>query len=277
MTNKAKAKSISSLQRKGILSLQGKPGLPLRTMALHRQRRRASRVLSLAGFFLLSLACASAAPLRQQTAGNVFAWGYNGYENLCNGTDANANTPVAVTNFPGVVAISASLGHTLALLSDGTVWACGANGDGSLGTGSSASYLSTFAQVSGLTGVVQIAAADSGTNSFALKSDGTVWAWGSNSRYGILGIGTTTASTAPVQVGGLTSVTAISADPGGYDAMALESNGTVWTWGYNGDGELGNGGVSNSPTPVEVSGLTGVIAVSMGTFNGFAVESDGTV
>jgi hypothetical protein len=92
----------------------------------------------------------------------------------------------------------------------------------------------------------------------ALKSDGTVWAWGSNTA-GQLGDGTTTRRTAPVQVKGsggtgtLSDIVAVAA--GGLHTIALKTDGTVWTWGYNGEGQLGDGSTTNQTAPIQVSTL----------------------
>jgi alpha-tubulin suppressor-like RCC1 family protein len=109
--------------------------------------------------------------------------------------------------------------------------------------------------------------------SLALKSDGTVWAWGNN-QYGQLGNGATTDSSVPVPVQGLTNVVSIAA---GVHSLALRSDGTVWAWGYNYDGELGNGTLTNSNVPVEVQGLTNAVAIAAGYYHSLAVRSDGTV
>lgn len=87
----------------------------------------------------------------------------------------------------------------------------------------------------------------------ALKSDGTVWGWGSNYQ-GELGDGTTTSRTTPVQVSGIAGVIAIS-EGGDEHTLALKSDGTVWAWGYNYSGQLGDGTTTNRTTPVQVSGL----------------------
>src|SRR6185312_15197966 len=102
-----------------------------------------------------------------------------------------------------------------------------------------------------------------GTHVLALKSDGTVWAWGSNTS-GQLGDGTTTQRAAPVQVTGLSGVTAIAA--GSNHSLAVKSDGTVWAWGTNAAGQLGDGttGATPHPTPAQVPGLSGVTAIAAG-------------
>jgi len=112
------------------------------------------------------------------------------------------------------------------------------------------------------------------THSVAVKSDGTVIAWGSNSN-GEQGDGTTTDRTTPVAVLGLTGVVAVAA--GHYHTVALKSDGTVMAWGENIDGQLGDGTNTNRTSPVAVSGLTGVVAVTAGFYHTVALKSDGTV
>ena len=234
--------------------------------------RRAVSLLSLGFALFVGVSNVSAAPPRkQQSVGNVLAWGSNYQGTLGNGTTTDSYTPVAVSNLSGVVAIAADNDHSVALKSDGTVWDWGMNNSGQLGDGTTTNS-TTPVQVGNLAGVVAIAAGLS--FSVALKSDGTVWAWGTNP-FGQLGNGTTTHSTTPVQVSNLTGVVAISA--GGVYTLALKSDGTVWGWGFNLFGQLGNGTTTNTTTPVQVSDLTGVTAIAAGQAHSLALKGDGTV
>ncbi len=210
--------------------------------------------------------------------GTVWAWGYNAFGQLGNGTNADSNTPVEVSGLSGVTAIAAGAEHSLALKSDGTVWAWGRGQSGNATFTDS----NTPVEVSGLSGVTAIAGGE--FHSLALKGDGTVWAWGGNGR-GQLGNGTNTDSNTPVEVTGLSSVTAVAGggrlsgiSVGDFSSsLALKSDGTVWAWGANFYGELGNGTNTNSNTPVKVSGLSGVTAIDAGVFHSLALKSDGTV
>jgi hypothetical protein len=180
-----------------------------------------------------------------------------------------------VTGLTGVTQVAAGTFHSLAVRSDGTVWAWGANNGGQLGDGTTTNR-SVPVQVTGLTGVTQVAA---GTfHSLAVRSDGTVWAWGNN-LHGQLGDGTTTNRSVPVQVTGLSGVTQVAAGWG--QSLAVKSDGTVWAWGYNLQGELGDGTTTDSPVPVPVAGLSGVVQVAatggIGGGESLAVKSDGTV
>ena len=186
-------------------------------------------------------------------------WGYNGDGQLGDGTVTNRSGYGDITIGDDVVQVAAGLGHGLALRSDGTVWAWGSNGAGELGDGTTTGK-STPVRVTGLSGVTQVAAC--GYFSVALRSDGTVWAWGDN-RGGQLGNGTTASSPVPVKVAGLSQVTGIAA---GFDAsIATRASGisattSVWTWGGNDRGQLGDGTLTSRSTPGRVTGLPVSIA-----------------
>ncbi|MCW5981794.1 MAG: choice-of-anchor D domain-containing protein [Bryobacteraceae bacterium] len=182
--------------------------------------------------------------------------------------------PSLVGNLSGIAAIAAGGSHSLALKSDGTVWAWGSNTSGQLGNGmdGSESFSLDPAPVSNLTGVVAIAAGDS--HSLAVRSDGTVWAWGSNA-YGQLGNGSRVSTNVPAPVGNLTDVIAIA---GGYShSLALKSDGTVWSWGLNEDGQLGDGTKWDRLVPVPMTNLTGVVAIAAGLHHSLALKSGGAV
>lgn len=104
---------------------------------------------------------------------------------------------------------------------------------------------------------------------------GTVWAWGQG-RYGQLANGSTQAKTTPVHVSNLSGVTAISAN-GGMHNLGIKSDGTLWAWGYNKYGQLGDGTTTNRSTPVQVSGVANPVAISAGGDHSLDVKTDGTL
>ncbi|NWF84209.1 MAG: hypothetical protein HXY18_10305 [Bryobacteraceae bacterium] len=161
-----------------------------------------------------------------------------------------STAPTQVSGLNKIVSISAGEGHVLALRNDGTVWCWGSNDSGQCGDGTSGNQRPTPVQVAGLSGVIAIAAG--GSHSLAVKSDGAVWAWGSNSN-GQLGDGTTSGAFLPRQVPGLTGV--VSAAGGYAHSLVLDSSGRVWAWGSNSSGQLGDNSTAQRLSPVQTKGL----------------------
>lgn len=228
-------------------------------------------------FVLVVLAQVDAGPAAAQP-GSVWTWGNNAGGQLGTGGDPEVRqeSPVRVPDLSGVRSIACGTAHVLALKHDGTVVGWGANE--ALGTGTILPWIHfTPVPVVGLSNVIQVAAGQG--CSFALRSDGQVFAWGYNRR-GILGNGThgqQSVSTVPVAVPGMSDVISISS--GREHCLALRADGTVWAWGDNELGQLGNGGRAQifSSVPVKALGLEGCVAVEAGTLSSFAIKANGTV
>ena len=212
--------------------------------------------------------------------GTLWAWGDNYYGQLGDGTRTTRWYPGQVSGFVGGTAVAGGYGHSLALKQDGSVWAWGNNGYGQLGSGDGV-YRQLPVQVVDFSNGIAVAAGK--YHSAALRNDGTVWTWGANPS-GELGNGTwgwSTSQNRPVQVidpsdpsGYLTHVIAIAC--GDEHAMALKEDGTVFAWGANNFGQLGDGTTGNKNTPVMVSALNGVTAIKGGRGHSLAVKGDGT-
>src|SRR3989344_1483851 len=111
-------------------------------------------------------------------------------------------------------------------------------------------------------------------HTIAIKSDGTLWAWGYN-LYGQLGDGTTSQRNSPVQIGTDNNWVSISA--GGYHTIAIKSDGTLWAWGSNDYGQLGDGTMVDKTTPAQIGTDANWVSISAGDYHTIALKSDGTL
>ncbi|SDP06922.1 Alpha-tubulin suppressor [Nakamurella panacisegetis] len=200
--------------------------------------------------------------------GTVWTWG----PAVGTGITADTSVPEQVPGLSGIAAVAGGFDTGYAVREDGTVWAWGAGSAGQLGNGGTADS-AVPVRVSGLTDVTAVAAGGVNT-AYALRGDGTVWAWGSGG-LGQLGNARTADSAVPVRVSGLTHVTAVAG--GWFNGYAVESDGTVWAWGSGSSGALGNGRTAVALVPVKVTGLSNVTALAAGFATGYAVRGDGTV
>lgn len=208
--------------------------------------------------------------------GRVWTWGNNAHGQLGDGTTTSSGAPVVVDGVEGAEKVAAGAFHTLAMRDDGSVTTWGANLYGQLGDGTEATAHAPV-DVQGLNDVVDVAGGS--YHSVAATADGSVWAWGYNGS-GQLGDTTTVSSSAPQRTQGVADVTAVAAGglPGASGhSLALRSDGTVWGWGDNRRGQLGNGTQDHTSAPVQVSGLADVVAIAAGGDNSYALSADGSV
>jgi len=213
------------------------------------------------------------------TAGQVWTWGDNTYGQLADASVTERTTPLAVSGLTGMTTVDSEGNHVLALKSNGTVWAWGDNSHGQLGNGASTlSPVNTPVQVSTSTGMGTVSAVAAGrTHSLALTATGEVWSWGSNDE-GQLGDGGTASHTSPVHVtglGGLSPVVAVAAGDG--HSVALKADGTLWAWGDNAHGQLGDGTDDDQLSPIQITGISGVVSVTASEHHTAVVLSDGAV
>jgi alpha-tubulin suppressor-like RCC1 family protein len=196
--------------------------------------------------------------LTRTASGQVWGWGRNDRGQLGDGTTVISRSTPVQAMFPTVspvVQVVACLGHCLARTVDRQEFAWGTNNFGQLGDGTTTNR-STPVEVIGLPAdVTAVACGQSANFSFALTASDQVWAWGSNN-FGQLGDGTTVDRHTPVQTVGLPAgdpVVAISA--GFTHTLALTASGEVWAWGFNINGQLGDGTTTERHTPVRTVGL----------------------
>jgi len=214
--------------------------------------------------------------------GRVYAWGANEYGQLGIGRSGGYSTTPEPVQLPaGVSARSVSAsGHSLAVDSDGYVYAWGDNSNGQLGIGRSGGYSTTPELVQLPAGVSARSVAAGYFHSLAVGSDGMLYAWGDNFG-GELGIGRSGGySTTPAPVVGLSeSVRARAVFAGGHHGLALGRDGTLYTWGANESGQLGDGTTTNRSTPVSATLPAGVrvVSVAAGGRHTLALGADGAL
>jgi alpha-tubulin suppressor-like RCC1 family protein len=248
--------------------------------------------------------------------GKVYGWGSNQFGQIAQDKRlAQRPVPSLIDNLPVVRQVAASQDHSLALSTDGTVWAWGLNIAGQLGDGSAEDRFRP-AQVGGLRDVTQIAAGY--RMSLALRRDGSVWAWGADCQaqsrggdflatvsqlaaggaYADAGTASTTAgsyanispeedcinedvvgigSRTPLRIKGLPRIRQVAAGFG--HMVALDEQGQVWAWGCNTYGQIGNGtvgrGTGANLTPSAVPGMTAVRQVAAGYRHTLILKEDG--
>ncbi len=210
--------------------------------------------------------------------GTLWTWGYNYWGQLGDGTTSSKSSPVRIGSDNDWVSIAAGSHYTLALKSNGTLWSWGGNFRGQLGDGTTTNRSSPMQIGSGSNWVSIVCGHD---HAVAMKSDGTLWTWGSN-EFGQLGRSSSgtcsgySCSKSPAQVGTDNDWNLIAA--GTWHTLAIKSNGTLWSWGYNNFGQLGNGTIVNSLSPVQIGADNNWSSITpgRGSFT-IAHKSNGTI
>ena len=199
--------------------------------------------------------------------GTLWSWGTNYWGQLGLGNNTSYSSPKQVGALTNWLSLAGGYATCLAIKTDGTLWSWGFNGSGQLGNGAA-----NYSQ--GNNSPVQVGALSTWSkvyqsgfyHTLAIKTDGTLWAWGKNDR-GQLGLGNTTQYNSPKQIGALTDWLVISG--GAYTSFAVRSNGTMWSWGLSGTGQFGPNlgqsrtGAPNSSSPTQIGALTTWLAVAV--------------
>jgi alpha-tubulin suppressor-like RCC1 family protein len=182
--------------------------------------------------------------------GTLWAWGSDAYGKLGNNSTTPQSSPVQIGALSIWTQVAAGYGHTAALQNNGTLWSWGLNSQGQLG------LITTV----GVSSPVQVGALSTWTriacgyyNTAAIQTPGTLWTWGNNS-YGQLGSSNTTNRSSPTQVGALSIWTNVS--PGltrDYAfTVAIQTPGTLWSWGQNFNGSIGDNTNAPRSSPVQI-------------------------
>jgi alpha-tubulin suppressor-like RCC1 family protein len=206
--------------------------------------------------------------------GTLWTWGYNGIGQLNTGNyiDSAIQLPLVATTdwqYYGV-----GIGSTFLVRNNGTLWGVGNNGYGALGVNSTLGAFPTLTQVGTATNWRE-ATGGGGYEGFGIRTNGTLWGWGSN-EYGQLGDGTFTNRLAPVQIGTATNWKTVVVS-GTSAVLALQTNCTLWGWGENNARLIGGGGVSNIALPTQIDTATNWDKISVGAGHALGLKTDGTL
>ena len=238
---------------------------------------KSSPILVVGGFTnWIQVSAQGAHSLGLRADGTVWAWGSNGSGRLGDNTTTDRSSPVSVIGgFTDWISVSAGETHSLGLRANGTLWAWGSNSNGALlGHGAFGNRSSPVSVVGGFTDWIY---ANAGSiHSLGIRANGTAWAWGSN-QFAKLGDGTETTRSSPVSViGGFTDWISVSA--GETHSLGLRANGTLWAWGFNGFGQLGDNTTTDRSSPVSVvGGFTDWISMIARSSHSLGLRANGTL
>ncbi|CAA9284795.1 MAG: BNR repeat domain protein [uncultured Chloroflexi bacterium] len=203
--------------------------------------------------------------------GSVRAWGHNHFGQVGDGTPDDFNheyafEPVPVQGLSGVVAVAAGENHSLAVRSDGSLWAWGSNATCQLGNGTCGGNRRAPAAVPGLAGVR--AAAGGWKHTLAVTADGGLWGWGYNDAYQL-------GSTESVNGSALAPrrlLEGVAAAQGGWlHTVALKADGSVWCTGYGHFGQCAGGTTQPRSGFAQIAGIAGAASIGTGRLHNFAV------
>ena len=212
-----------------------------------------------------------------KTDGTLWSWGMNNYgalgQNQAPAVRPNISSPIQIGSATDWDRPAGGWDNgNLALKTNGTLWVWGLNDDGELGQNNNIDYSSPV-QIPGTT---WSAVSAGGYFAIATKTDNTLWAWG-NGTFGKLGQNNTTSYSSPVQIPGTDWSTGFGKiTTANHTGWAIKTNGELWSWGYNGQGEIGNNNKTTRSSPVQIPGTTWNTVDSSGG-NTVATKTDGTL
>lgn len=212
-----------------------------------------------------------------KTDGTLWTWGANGNGQLGTGNTTYYSSPKQIGALTSWVSVTCGYANTFAIKTDGTLWSWGRNDYGQLGLGNTTQY-SSPKQVGSDTNWA-LAGSIGTTSSIFLRTDGTLWTCGRNQN-GQLGLnisGAYTSKSSPNQVGTLTTWANFKKEAGANFALAVKTDGTLWSWGYNNAYQLGVGNLTDYSSPKQIGALTNWSKVSGWESFSVAIKTDGTL
>ncbi len=210
----------------------------------------------------------------QKADGTLWGWGYGLAGQLYTNNETEP-TPVQLGTASDWSYFKNGTANTFAIKNNGTLWGCGSNQLGSLGVNSSTQQFNTFQQITTATNWVKVAPSYFFT--IALKSDGTIWAWGQNDTYQLGNSPATDQQLSPIQVGTATDWIDIATGTN-RTAFAIKADGTIWGWGSNPSSIIVVGSsIASVSTPTQVGTDTDWVKMSVGGQHILAQKQDGTL
>jgi len=209
------------------------------------------------------------------TTGQLWAWGNNANSQLGEGTAYNRHIPTRIGTATNWARVSAGQGYTVAVRTDGTLWAWGNNAHGRTGLGTTDGNTAIPTRVGTATNWAYVSANTSASapHTMAIRTDGSLWAWGANLWWGT-GLSSTLGNTInPARVGTETTWAQVSA--GSNNTAAIRTNGALWAWGSNVNGQLGDGTTTSRWTPSAIG--RNLVSVSSGGSHTVGVGTGGTL
>lgn len=204
----------------------------------------------------------------------LYAWGFNANGRLGTNNTTIYSSPVQVGSSGAWKTLSKGIypSHSAAIKDNGTLWMWGKNEVGQLGQ-NNLIYRSSPVQVGALTNWSKVTT-NSTQSTLAVKTDGTLWSWGSNGD-GDLGLGDTVSRSSPVQVGSLSNWSDVIGMSGA--ALAIKTDGTLWSWGGGGDGRLGLNSQISRSSPTQIGANTNWSKLGVVATGGVVTKTDGTL
>ena len=206
--------------------------------------------------------------------GTLWGWGFAAWGQLTTSNFTEPN-PVPITTIANVQNFYLGLQNTFVIKTDGTLWGTGSNDIGELGVNSTAIQFETFQQITSTNNWLKIAPSHFFT--LALKTDGTIWAWGQDDTNQTGNPPATASQNTPIQVGTATDWIDVATNTS-RTAFALKADGTIWGWGANsGNLLVPNSSLNAVSTPIQINGVAGFVKMSVGFGHILAQKADGTL
>ena len=247
--------NMGSIKTDGTLWMWGRNGDGQLGDGTTTNRSSPVQIGSLTTWTKLSIGAASSCAIK--TDGTLWAWGQNTHGGLGNGNTTTESSPIQIGGLTTWAEVANGSYFSLAVKTDGTLWAWGEGANGKLGDGGYTTSQCSPVQVGSLTDWSK-PASGAGYSS-CIKTDGTFWVWG-NGESGQLGLGSGTkgvVNDSPIQLGSLTNWRTSCIESSSTNASAaIKTDGTLWAWGSNNLGTLGQGNTTANSSPVQVGSLT---------------------